>query len=313
MRMMPVKTKPTFRRIRVKIAMWEIAVRMREQHGNPDVWLLESPTPTDNSPWEQTRAYTNGASQLSVGSVIDVVEVEARTRLNAVHDHFAVLRMAMSTRRVYSLYAICRSTIEACAFATWVFDPAAEPAERLARGLLLTKQSLDTRLKSLRELQGDPYGELDSDDLADLAKARSQTESHHNEVKGAIEDIRAAYEPTNRPRERSLRVPSPTQRIREMLCEDMGMPQGLDAYHRMSGVAHSEPIAIIATWNFNEDKPSIDYYSFLEFLHLAVCSIHFNLERRAACWGQSYKSAGLLKIIRRLEAVIEGEPDVRLV
>ena len=90
------------------------------------------------------------------------------------------------------------------------------------------------------------------------------------------------------------------------------MPQGLDAYHRMGGVAHSEPIAIIATWNFNEDKPSIDYYSFLEFLHLAVCSIHFSLERRAACWGQSYKSAGLLKIIRRLEAVIEGEPDVRL-
>ena len=96
----------------------------------------------------------------------------------------------------------------------------------------------------------------------------------HGRVSGthrAIEDIRAAHEPTNKPRERSLYVPSATQRIREMLCEDMGMPQGLDAYHRMSGVAHSEPIAIIATWNFNEDKPSIDYYSFLEFLHLGDC------------------------------------------
>ena len=312
MRMIPVKTKPIFRHIRAKITIREIAVRMREQHDNPDVWMLESPTPTTNSPWEQTRAHTHGASQLRVGSVIDVVEVEARTRLNAVHDYFAVLRMTMSTRRVYSLYAICRSTIEACAFITWVFDTNAEPAERLLRGLLLTKQSLDARLKALRELQRDPYDEFDSDALADLATAKKRADAFLDEVKGAIEDIHAAHEPTNKTPARSLRIPSPTQRIREMLCDDMGMPHGLDAYHRMSGVAHSESLAIIATWNFDEDKPSIDYYSFLEFLHLAVCSIHFSLERRAYCWGQSYKSAGLLKIIRRLEAVIEGEPDVRL-
>ena len=98
-----------------------------------------------------------------------------------------------------------------------------------------------------------------------------------------------------------------------MLCDEMEMPQGVDAYHRMSGVAHSEPIAIFATWNFDGDKLSIDYFSFLEFLHLAVCSINFSLERRSTCWGQSYKPSGLDKIIRRLECVITGEPNVRLV
>ena len=233
--------------------------------------------------------------------------------LDAVHDYFAVLRMAMSNRRVYSLYAICRSTIEACAFATWVLDPDAEPAQRLLRGLLLTKQSLDKQLRSLRELQEDPYGELGSDGLAGLAETLSQTDSHLDEVNGAIEDVCAAHESAGPPPTRSLRVPSATQRIREMLCDDMGMLQGSDAYHRMSGVAHSDPLAILATWNFAEDRVSIGYYSFLEFLHLAVCSIDFSLQQRATCWGQPYKSAGLRKVIRRLEGVIEGEPDVRLV
>ena len=92
--------------------------------------------------WDQTRAYGSGLDQLDSGSVIDLVEAEARTRLDAAHDYFVGLRTAMSNRRVYSLYAMCRSTMEACAFATWVFDPAAEPAERLLRGLLLRERSL---------------------------------------------------------------------------------------------------------------------------------------------------------------------------
>ncbi|MCY4631391.1 MAG: hypothetical protein OXE75_11005 [bacterium] len=126
----------------MKVVMWEIAVRMRELHGNPDVWFLASPTPSKCSPWEQTRAYASGLAQFDAGSVVDVANLEARTRINAVHDYFAVMRTAMSNRRVYSLYAICRSTIEACAFATWVFDPAAESAERVLRGLQLRKRAL---------------------------------------------------------------------------------------------------------------------------------------------------------------------------
>lgn len=310
MRMMPVKTRPVLRHVRVRIVLWVIAVRMRELHGNPDVWLLESPEPADGSPWAQTQACANGAAPLSVGSVSDMAALQARTRINAAHDYFAVLRMAMSNRRVYSLYAICRSTIEACAFATWVLDPAAEPAQRLLRGLLLTRQSLDKQLRSMRELQEDPYGELDAAGLADLAETRSRTESNRDDVNRAIEDLRASHEATNTPPERPAPVPSATVRIREMLCEDMGMLQGSDAYHRMSGVAHSDPLAILATWNFSEDKLSIDYYSLLEFLHLAICSIVFSLERRSVCWGQPYKSRGLFKVIRSLERVIEGEPDV---
>ena len=312
MRMMPVKTKPMWRRIRVKALMWELALRMRELHGNPDVWLLASRTPSKGSPWEQTQAYGSDLDQLDAGSVIDVVKSEAHTRIDAVHDYFAVMRTAMSNRRVYSLYAICRSAIEACAFATWVFDPGAEPTERLLRGLLLRKRSLATHLTSLRKLLEDPYGELDSSDVADITQAMSNAGTHLNELKRAIQDIGAAHQPGQPPLARSLQIPSATRRIREMLCDEMEMPHGLDAYHRMSGVAHSESIAIFATWNFDGDRLSIDYFSFLEFLHLAVCSIDFCLERRSTCWGQPYKRTRLHKIIRRLERIIAGEPNVRL-
>ena len=43
-------------------------------------------------------------------------------------------------------------------------------------------------LNSLRELRGDPYGKLDSDDLVDVARASTQTETHLGEVKRAIEE-----------------------------------------------------------------------------------------------------------------------------
>ena len=311
MRMTPVKTGPIWRRIWVKVPMWEIGLRMRELHGNPDIWFLASSTPNKDSPWEQTQAYASGLAQFDAGSVVEVVHLEALARIDAVHDHFAVMRTAMSDRRVYSLYAICRSTIEACAFATWVFDPAAEPAERLLRGLLLRRRSLAAHLKSLRKLLEDPYGELDSSDVADITQAKSNAGTHLDEIKRAIGDIGAAHQPGQPLLARSLQIPSATRRIREMLCDEMKMPHGLDAYHRMSGVAHSESIAIFSTWNFDRDKLSIDYFSFLEFLHLAVCSIDFCLERRSTCWGQAYKGTRLDKIIRRLEHIIAGEPNVR--
>lgn len=310
MRMMPVKTRPIWRRIWVKVPMWEIGLRMRELHGNPDVWFLASPTPNKGSPWEQTQAYASGLVQFDVGSVVDVAYLEALARIDAVHDYFAVMRTAMSNRRVYSLYAICRSAIEACAFATWVFDPGAEPTVRLLRGLLLRERSLATHMKSLRKLLEDPYGELDSSDVADINQAMSNAGTHLNEINRAIQDIGAAHRPGQPPLARSLQIPSATRRIREMLCDEMEMPHGLDAYHRMSGVAHSESVAIFATWNFDGDRLSIDYFSFLEFLHLAVCSIDFCLERRSTCWGQSYKRTRLAKIIRRLERIIAGEPNV---
>ena len=171
---------------------------------------------------------------------------------HAVHDYFAVVRTAMSSRRVYSLYVICRSTIEACAFATWVFDPTAEPAERLLRGLQLRQQSLVKHLKSMRTLLEDPHGELHSGELAHITRAQSRTEFHLDAIKATIRDIGIAHEPASKPPpERPRHVPSATQRIDEMLCDEMEMPNGLDAYHRMSGVAHSEPIAIFATWNFD--------------------------------------------------------------
>ena len=313
MRMMPVKTKPTFRRLWVKFPMWGIGLRMRVLHGDPDVWFTVSHEPTDGSPWGQTRAYSSGAAPVGPTSVRYIAEAETRLRLDAVHDYFVALRTAMAGRRVYSLYVMCRSTIEACAFATWVFDPEAEPSERLLRGLMLGEHSLKNRLQSLRRFDRLCPGEMDSAYLSDVARATSDVEARLGEIKRAVEAIRADIAPTTGPGgERSLTVPSPTRRISEMLVEDIGMPQGWDAYHRLSGVAHSEGLAIFDTWSIDGRKPSIDYYSLLVYLHLALCSVAFSLGRRAACWGEPHKSAGLEKIIKRIERVIEGELGVRL-
>ena len=147
MRMTPAKTKPIARHIRVKFLMWGIAVRMKRLWRDPDVWLTVSTAPADGSPWAQTRAYASGVEQIDSGSVIHAAEPEAQLRLDAVHDYFVGTRGAMWTRSVYSLHALCRSTIEACAFAAWVFDPDAAPAVRLPflAGLGALRQIESTR------------------------------------------------------------------------------------------------------------------------------------------------------------------------
>ena len=252
MRMIPVKTKPTSRRLWVKFPMWEIGLRMRVLHGDPDVWFTVSHDPADGSPWGQTRAYSSGLAPVGSTSIRHIVEPEAQLRLDAVHDYFVALRTALAGRRVYSLYVMCRSTIEACAFAAWVFDPEAEPSERLLRGLMLTEQSLDKSLKSLRQFDRLCPGELDSAYLSDVARATSEVETRLGEIKRAVGEIRADIASTKGPTdEGSLTVPSSTRRIREMLVQDIGMPQGWDAYHRLSGVAHSEGTAILGTWNMD--------------------------------------------------------------
>ena len=293
--------------------MWGIGLRMKLLHGDPDVWLLESRTPTDGSPWALARTYGDQLAPVGGDSVRHIVEAEAQLRLDALHDYFAGLTAAMRTRRVYSLHVMCRSTIEACAFASWVFDPEVEPAEQLLRGLLLRVQSLDRRLRTLGAIEENRSGEVDLEQLAEATRARSVTQTHIEEIKRIIQDAHSDLKSTNATTpERPLRAPTATHRVREMLIDNIGLPQGSDAYHRMSGVAHSEAIAIFETWNLDGGKPSIDYYEFLIYLHLALCSIDFSLERRAVCWGEPRKTAGLHKVIERIEHIIKGEPGVRL-
>ena len=310
MRMIPVKTKPALRAVQVKMRMWEIWLRMKRLDGDFDFWYSEWAAPTDNSPWGLTRAHEHGLAPLGSGRVIHVVEAEGNLRLDAAHDFFGVLRAATRTRSVYSLYVMCRATIEACAFATWVFDPEAEPAERLLRGLLLRQQSLKTWLKSLQK-ETDPPEEFDADYLEDITRAKGTSETHLGEIEHAIEAIRA--DPRSMSGPQPKKPPRPTQRVREMLISDIGMPQGSDAYHRLSGIVHAEATAIFGTWNTDRRRPSIDYYSFLVYLHLAVSSIAFSMGERAACWGATHKDTRLHKIIDRIERIIQGEPNVQMV
>ncbi len=309
MRMTPVKTKPISRRVLVEFRMWEIGRRMKELHSNPDVWLLESPTPSVGSPWEQTQTFGRNFVRVGPLSLGQLANLEGELRLEAAQDYFAGLRSTARTRSVYSVYVLSRSTIEACAFAAWVFDTGVKPGERLLRGLLLRKKSLEQILRSFQAVAREWSNELDSEYLAEMDRAKNEANAQLRDVKRAIRGIHVGLEATTEP---SLKVPGSTERIREMLFDEMDMPQGIDAYHRMSGVAHSEAVAITSTWNLDGGKPSIDYYDFLIYLHLALCSIDFSLARRAACWGATHKSSRLHKIIGRVEGIIDGEPDVSL-
>ena len=305
MRMTPVKTTSALRRITVRARVREIGLRMRELHGDPDTWLPEPLEPMAGSPWALTRQRESSDAMVGSGRAIHVADAEASLRLDAIHDYFVVLRAATTTRSVYGLHVMCRATIEACAFSTWMLDPAAEPAERLLRGLLLREEALGRSLSSMRQAGGRSSEGEPCQEPADV-EAIAQTETLLADFKRAITDVRAGLASA------ADRVPTPTTRIREMLCDDMGMPQGHDAYHRLSGVAHSEATSIMGTWNLDQGKPTIDYFSFLAYLHLALCSIGFALSRRAACWGTAFEATKLLMIIRRVERVIEGEPGVEM-
>ncbi len=118
MRIAPVKSNGARRCVRVTLGRWEIGLRMRELHGDPDAWLSESKLPADGSPWSQTRAHPAADTQVGPGSAIDLVETELHLRLYAVHDYFVGLRAVTGTRSPCSLHVLCRTTIDACAYAT---------------------------------------------------------------------------------------------------------------------------------------------------------------------------------------------------
>lgn len=314
MRMTPVKSGTVARRAWVRFRLWEIRLRMWEQYGEADVWFPESYEPLPGSPWSETSTHELAEAQVGPLSVMSAVNAEAKLRVEAVQDYFAGLQALTRTRSVYSLHVLSRSVIEACAFASWLFDPEAEPVHRLLRGLMLRKEALAKSSKSLGALAKDAFEESDSDYRAQVVEARDDAAERISEIELVIERLRsdrqqAAVTQPGLP----IQVPSTTKRVREMLCDEMQMPQGFDAYHRMSRVAHSEAIGIIGTWNANWKKPSIDYFDMLEFSHLALCSIDFTLERRAQCWGETRNSARLRKIIDRVERIIEGKPEVHLI
>ena len=312
MRITPVKTRPISRRIWVKLRMWEVGLRMKEVHGNPDVWFLESQRPSDDSPWEQTQVHGRSFARLSSVSVSQLAKAEGELRLELIHDYFAGLRAVARTRCVYSLYVVCRSTIEACAFTTWVYNPRVQPGERILRGLLLREQSLKQQLKLLRVLEQGHSGKY-AGDREYTATAKIEVKHHLCKTELAIQGISTGLESTMGPElKRSRAVPNKTDRIRELLIDELDLPQGLDAYRRLSGVAHSDSLAIVQTWNSDKGKPSIDYYDFLVYFHLALCSINFSLAQRASCWGATHNSSGLDKIVDRVERIIDKEPGVEM-
>lgn len=308
--MIPVKSSGAWRRLGIMLRRWEIWLRMRELHHDPDMWFTESKVPEYGSPWDRSRSHPCAELPVGTARVIDVAEAEARLRLEAVHDYVGVLGTAAQTRRAYSLYVMCRSIIEACAFSTWVFNPGVGPTERLLRGLALREQSLGSHLRSLRSMQDDDSHQRNPDERQDIERARSEVATQMADIERIAGTVCDELGSTSA---EMPKRPSRTQRVREMLCDDMDLPQGFDAYHRMSGVAHSDAIGIIGTWSPDSGKPSIDYYSFLSPFHLALCSIQFALEQRGACWGETHTGTKLHKIIARVERIIEGEPGVELI
>ena len=303
MRITPVKPVSSWRLIWMRLRLWKIAIRMKELHGNPDVWFTESTSPKDGSPWALTHKYANTCGASGPTNVIHAVKAEAEFRFESMQDFFAGMQSVMRTRQAYSLYVLSRSAIEASAFATWVYDPDIEPEERLLRGLLLRAEHLEHEIRAVNtELRdGHTTDASDQDYLADVTSVKKKVD---RAVQQTHTDLQSR---TMQPSTALPSVPSKTRRVREMLLEDMGLPMGSDAYHRLSGIAHSQALAIADIWNLSKSKPFIDYFNFLVYLDLAVRSIDFSLNRRAVCWGESYKGTRIKTITRNLDRILSSE------
>ena len=83
-RMTPVKTKCVLRRMGVTLRRWEIGLRMRAPHGDPDMWFPGSQAPEPGSPWDQSHAHSAASARIGPDSAGDVMEAEARLRLEAI-------------------------------------------------------------------------------------------------------------------------------------------------------------------------------------------------------------------------------------
>ena len=193
-----------------------------------------------------------------------------------------------------------------------MLDPAAQPTERLLRGLQLAQDPLRRRLKSLRQVAREADSADDATPDSEIVSSVDDVTALQERVQRLVRDLHAELEAVQKhPGSKQRVVPSATERVTGMLCNEMGMPYEIDAYNRMSGIVHTKALAIISTWNWDTKRPSIDYFSFLEFLHLALCSTEFMLGRRAACWGENRKSKKLHTIIDCVERILDGEPGAQ--
>ena len=236
MRITPVKSVSSWRRIWVRLRLWKIAIRMKKLHVNLDVWFTESTSPKDGSPWALTEEYVDSCEVPEAEQLIYAVKSEGEYRIESMQDFFAGMQSVMRTRQAYSLYVLSRSAIEASAFATWVYDPDIEPEERVLRGLLLRAEHLEHEIRALNtELRdGHTTDEADQDYLAEVTRVKKKVD---RALQQTHTDLQSR---TMQPSTALPSVPSKTRRIREMLLEDMGLPHGSDAYNRLSGVAHSQ-------------------------------------------------------------------------
>ena len=176
MRITPVKTKPIPRKIKLGLLLRGVGLRVKWLHDDLDVWLLESAAAVSGSHWERMWAYGSGLEQPGSSSVVHIVAPEAFLRFDAIYDYFGMLRSATRTRSAYSLYVLSRSTIEACAFASWVTAPGIGPAERLLRGLLLRERSMKKTIALITQEieQGHRFDDSAQDHLVDINRSKGE-------------------------------------------------------------------------------------------------------------------------------------------
>lgn len=83
-RITPVKTEGTWRRVDVMLCCWAIDRWMRTLHRELDLWLPKSIAPERGSPWEQSRLHRHAELPIGSATVIDVVVAEAHLRHDAI-------------------------------------------------------------------------------------------------------------------------------------------------------------------------------------------------------------------------------------
>lgn len=94
MRTVPIKTKPTSRRVLVWLLMWGLNWRMKRLQNDIDVWSPVSATPSTGSPWEATQAFAASLKDAGQIDPILTAKTEPTLQIDAVEDQFFMLRAA---------------------------------------------------------------------------------------------------------------------------------------------------------------------------------------------------------------------------
>ena len=304
--MVPVQAGSLRKEILFRFYLSKVKQQIRSIAKDPKIWFLDT-RPHRNSPWGKTQQYASTFNLTPLGDLNLIAEPEGRLRFDSIGSLFSALEFAIASKDTHLLYILCRTILEASAFGVWVFDPRVSAEERLLRGLLLRKSALADQIKPNKWWLSDDFPfALDSDEIEEAREFQDAANSMLDDLDNAVAAIVDDMDAKSIPLEGNGRsAPTKTDRIRELLYEDMEFYVGLEVYSNLSGIAHAQVPYMFDTWTVKDQQVSVGILAFLIYPFIAIAALRFCLAKRADCWGVDFDATGFLQLLKTLAGAIE--------